>query len=57
MNLCPTCQKPAAPRSENPSAPFCGPRCKTIDLGKWCSDAYGVPVEDDNAGVDEADLG
>jgi uncharacterized protein len=55
MDECPTCHKPAAARPENPNAPFCSARCKTIDLGKWVSEAYGVPVEDDNAAADEVD--
>lgn len=24
--------------------PFCGPRCKTIDLGRWLGEGYSVPV-------------
>jgi endogenous inhibitor of DNA gyrase (YacG/DUF329 family) len=46
MSACPICGKPARPRADNPSAPFCGPRCKTIDLGKWVDGTYRVPVED-----------
>ena len=26
--------------------PFCSERCKTIDLGAWASEAYGVPAEE-----------
>ncbi len=26
--------------------PFCSPRCKAIDLGKWLTEAYAVPVDD-----------
>jgi endogenous inhibitor of DNA gyrase (YacG/DUF329 family) len=42
---CPICEKPVKPRRENPNFPFCSPRCKTIDLGKWMSEDYRVPVE------------
>jgi endogenous inhibitor of DNA gyrase (YacG/DUF329 family) len=35
------------PRSENASAPFCSARCKTIDLGKWVSGDYAVPLEEE----------
>jgi endogenous inhibitor of DNA gyrase (YacG/DUF329 family) len=40
---CPTCQKPAAPRPHNPSAPFCCPRCRQVDLGRWLGEEYRVP--------------
>ena len=56
MALCPICHRPAPPRTENAVFPFCSPRCKTIDLGKWLSEEYRVPVEDDDeAARDEAD--
>ncbi len=45
--MCPICGKEARPRSENPAAPFCSPRCKTIDLGKWLNEGYRVPTEDE----------
>jgi endogenous inhibitor of DNA gyrase (YacG/DUF329 family) len=28
-----------------PTFPFCSPRCKTIDLGRWLSDDYHIPPE------------
>jgi len=31
-----------------PHRPFCSPRCRAIDLGKWLTEAYRVPVEDDD---------
>jgi endogenous inhibitor of DNA gyrase (YacG/DUF329 family) len=40
---CPICGKGAAPRSKNPSAPFCSARCKQIDLGKWLNEQYRIP--------------
>jgi uncharacterized protein len=48
MALCPICNKPAAPRAENPSFPFCSARCKTVDLGKWLNEDYRVPVEEES---------
>jgi uncharacterized protein len=36
--------------------PFCSERCKTIDLGRWLDERYGMPyerlhdVEPDDAG-------
>lgn len=40
---CPICEKPAAPRAENRTFPFCSSRCKQRDLGKWLDGAYAVP--------------
>jgi uncharacterized protein len=53
MDRCPICKKPAAPRAENPSFPFCSPRCKMVDLGKWLSEEYRVPVEEESDEVEE----
>jgi hypothetical protein len=44
---CPICAKPA-PRSTNPSAPFCSARCRQIDLGKWLNDEYRIPANADD---------
>jgi uncharacterized protein len=41
-STCPTCRKPAAARAQNPSFPFCGPRCRAVDLGKWLGEEYRV---------------
>ncbi|MBK6461076.1 MAG: DNA gyrase inhibitor YacG [Myxococcales bacterium] len=46
MSACPVCSRPAAPRAENPAAPFCGPRCKSVDLGRWLNEEYRVPSSD-----------
>ena len=53
MELCPICKKPATPRAENPSFPFCSPRCRTVDLGKWLNEEYRVPVEEESDEVQE----
>ena len=42
---CPICQKPVGPRAGNPSFPFCSPRCRAVDLGKWLGEEYRVPDE------------
>ncbi len=52
MARCPICKREAAPRRENPAFPFCSPRCKLIDLGKWLGDEYRVPGKPE-AGEDE----
>jgi endogenous inhibitor of DNA gyrase (YacG/DUF329 family) len=54
MALCPICSQAAANRSQNPAYPFCTPRCKQIDLGKWLSEDYRVPVPDESGGEDPA---
>ena len=46
MALCPICGKPVAPRTENTAFPFCSPRCKLIDLGKWVDEDYRIPSTD-----------
>ncbi|HEY2030268.1 MAG TPA: DNA gyrase inhibitor YacG [Myxococcales bacterium] len=39
---CVTCKRPAPPREENPSFPFCSPRCRAIDLSRWFTGSYRV---------------
>jgi endogenous inhibitor of DNA gyrase (YacG/DUF329 family) len=31
--------------AEWPAFPFCSPRCRTIDLGRWLSEGYRIPSE------------
>ncbi len=38
---CPICRKEVD--NSNTFAPFCGERCKLIDLGKWASGEYVIP--------------
>ena len=45
---CPICQKP----SNEIDRPFCCKRCADLDLAKWLSGAYSVPID----GADEDDL-
>ena len=40
---CPICGKPAAQKSR----PFCSPRCADVDLNRWLSGVYAVPVTED----------
>ena len=53
MPPCPICSRPASPRSKNPAAPFCSPRCKQVDLGYWLNESYRVPVTQDAEAVEE----
>jgi uncharacterized protein len=38
---CPICGRPANPERR----PFCSPRCRDIDLGRWFTGSYSVPGE------------
>ncbi|MCX6620454.1 MAG: DNA gyrase inhibitor YacG [Acidobacteria bacterium] len=44
---CPICKKPLA--FGDPYMPFCGERCKLIDLGNWAAEKYVIstPVQPD----------
>jgi endogenous inhibitor of DNA gyrase (YacG/DUF329 family) len=44
---CPICRQPVANAGENRAAPFCSDRCRLVDLGRWLSDTYRIPVTDD----------
>jgi len=36
---CPVCGKPANPATR----PFCSPRCRAVDLGRWLGGTYAIP--------------
>ena len=40
---CPLCGKPVEPAFK----PFCSKRCADIDLNRWLSGVYAVPVKED----------
>ncbi|MFZ5876491.1 MAG: DNA gyrase inhibitor YacG [Nitrospirota bacterium] len=41
--LCPICRT----RKADPAhLPFCGPRCREVDMGRWLSGAYRVPTNE-----------
>ncbi|HEX6501627.1 MAG TPA: DNA gyrase inhibitor YacG [Terriglobales bacterium] len=52
---CPTCRKPV--KNRDPEFPFCSPRCRLIDLGKWASGDYVIssPLRDTSDNVSDAD--
>lgn len=37
---CPICKKPVP--LDDPNMPFCGERCRVIDLGNWASERYVI---------------
>jgi endogenous inhibitor of DNA gyrase (YacG/DUF329 family) len=37
---CPICQKPIDPQYR----PFCSKRCADVDLQRWFTDGYAIPV-------------
>jgi uncharacterized protein len=41
---CPICGKPAAETFR----PFCSKRCADVDLNRWLSGVYAVPVQEDD---------
>lgn len=50
MATCPICRK-APPEAS--VRPFCSRRCADVDLQRWLSGAYRLPVEDeDDAGAE-----
>jgi endogenous inhibitor of DNA gyrase (YacG/DUF329 family) len=40
---CPVCKR-EFDKSGSTALPFCSERCRTIDLGRWLDESYGVPV-------------
>lgn len=46
---CPICGRPAEPDRR----PFCSKRCADLDLQRWFSGAYAVPVIEDEAEPDD----
>jgi endogenous inhibitor of DNA gyrase (YacG/DUF329 family) len=46
MPACPICKRPALPRARNEAFPFCGVRCKQVDLGNWLDEKYAIATSD-----------
>jgi endogenous inhibitor of DNA gyrase (YacG/DUF329 family) len=43
---CPICKREFT-REESTAVPFCSERCRTIDLGRWLGEEYGMPAVPD----------
>ena len=48
---CPICSKPALERFR----PFCSKRCADIDLHRWLSGGYAIPVAEDDGEAQAGD--
>jgi len=47
MSRCPICGREF--QAEQGSAmPFCSPRCRMIDLGRWLDEKYGLPIDSES---------
>jgi len=51
---CPRCGNRATLDTANAWRPFCSERCKMIDLGKWASEQYAIPADDQSREREEA---
>lgn len=49
---CPICEN-YFEQKDSVAMPFCSPRCKQIDLGRWLRESYSVPVERDEEDGEE----
>ena len=52
-NACPICGKPPAEGFR----PFCSRRCADVDLNRWLSGVYAVPVTEDEEEDERRDEG
>ena len=43
IKSCPICSKPAVEKFR----PFCSRRCANVDLNRWLSGVYAVPIKDE----------
>jgi endogenous inhibitor of DNA gyrase (YacG/DUF329 family) len=50
---CPICSKPAIVRYR----PFCSKRCADVDLQRWFTGSYAVPVVEEDRSADEDEEG
>lgn len=48
---CPICGKEEQVQDlrQWPEAPFCSPRCRTIDLGRWLGGDYRIPADEEGS--------
>ncbi|WP_075292407.1 DNA gyrase inhibitor YacG [Pararhizobium arenae] len=46
---CPECGRP----SHREHYPFCSDRCRNVDLNRWLTGSYAIPVADDETKADD----
>ena len=46
---CPVCEKPTDPAYR----PFCSRRCADVDLGRWLTGGYAIPVAEEEPPEDD----
>ncbi|MEO3473394.1 DNA gyrase inhibitor YacG [Roseomonas sp. CAU 1739] len=51
---CPICGRPA---QQAGSRPFCSLRCAQVDLGRWLTGGYAIPVEPETTQDNDEDGG
>ena len=53
--VCPICEKRMDVQGpkEWPEWPFCSPKCKLVDLGRWLRQDYAVPATEPLSDDDE----
>lgn len=54
---CPICDRLFSEENPDVAMPFCSPRCKLVDAGRWLGESYGLPIEiedDENLSPQEA---
>ena len=49
---CPICGTPARPETR----PFCSERCRDVDLHRWLSGQYAIPVGESDETTDGSDM-
>ena len=49
---CPICKRASA----REHYPFCSNRCRDVDLNRWLSGSYAIPVADDETKADEDEV-
>lgn len=57
VSRCPSCRQAILPRAGNPHFPFCSPRCRAVDLGKWLGQEFRVVDESVDADEDGLPVG
>ncbi len=53
---CPRCGDAVTSRQDNPAWPFCGERCKWIDLGAWIEGDYRIPAGPDGSAQGDGEV-